>query len=150
MSFKHHLIIVIVIILGVYLAWQGMNKDPVEEPAAPAVAVSPYAISILHATWGGRCGNAFQDMDPSYDNYAKNTPDSARPQEDNVLSKISDMCNGKMECSITVNQASLGELPRDCVEKSLEVEYRCFSYDRPWRIRENKGAMTINCSRQNN
>ena len=142
MSFKTHLIIVSCIILAVYLAWQWM------EPAAemPVISVepsSPYSITITHASWGLNCRLRTQTAD-SFAKNANHTP----LREDNALSKLSEQCNGKLQCSIPVSSSALGFDPApECAEKELRVEYRCFSYDRPWNVKMSSGTLTINCDK---
>jgi hypothetical protein len=144
MSFKTHLIIVSFIILAVYLAWQLM--EPASElPAVSPEKPSPYSITIVHASWGVNCRLRMNES--SMDNFAKdvrNTP----LREDNVLAKISEQCDGKLQCSIPVNSAALGLDPApECAEKELRVEYRCFSYDRPWEVHISSGTLNIDCNK---
>src|SRR5262245_44420026 len=119
MSFKAHLVVVCGIIIAVYLAWQLLNVSttPVEVEAPDESEISPYKISVIHASWGLNCNNA---TDKS------NAAD--KPREDNVLEAVAKACNGKVKCGIPVKESFSGDdSATSCRDKMLEIEYRCFS-----------------------
>jgi hypothetical protein len=146
MSFKSHLLIVTVIILVVYLAW-GVTRA---KPKAPeqAAAVSAYTINIAHADWGLNCP-VFAESPNSLDKaYVKKAPSSTagKPQKDNALEIVKSLCNGKEACEFPVNDETFaGLVSQDCGEKKLEVEYRCYAFDRPWYARASAGMLAITC-----
>ena len=131
MSFKLHLIIVSFIIISVYLAWQMMNA-PAPAPQAETQGAT-YHISVIHASWGVNCRLLanIENGKPAENPYAAAT-DENKLKVDNVLPVVSGLCNGKQSCDIPIDIQTLGDDPSpNCTIKMLEVEYRCFSYDRP-------------------
>lgn len=146
MSFKAHLIIVSVIIVVVYLTWSFIHAGPETSPL-PATAQSAYKIHITHASWGLNCP-VFADEENVLDRaYVKKSPDGTRkPVRDNALALVAKRCNGKVKCDIPVTPDLFrGLAPQDCAEKRLEVEYRCFAFDRPWRLQAASGTLSIHC-----
>src|SRR5687768_9678856 len=112
MSFKVHLLIVSVMIVVVYLVW-GAIKTLRELAAVQDSAKSAYSITITHASWGLNCPLMGNDMNTLDKAYAKKHPagKTAKPYEDNVLSIISELCNGKETCDIAVSADMFGDLP---------------------------------------
>lgn len=150
MSFKIHLIIISVIIVMVFLVWSMSGSEP--PPPAPvpvAQKVSSYSIAISHASWGLNCAKrpvSVNNSTSSYDTFA-GTDVASKFHEDNVLLKVSEICNGKLQCDIPFTPDILGDDPQPDCDKVLDIEYRCFSYDRPWRVRSSSGSLSINCDR---
>ncbi len=144
MPFKIHLLIVSFIIAVVFVSWKWMAEAP---QAAPQTASSsPYSISIVHASWGLNC--KLKAIPNSYDSYASSSEQTKPLRIDNVLVAVSELCNGKLQCSVPVNSGALGKDPApECSEKVLDIEYRCFSYDRPWSTRSSSGSVDIDCNR---
>jgi hypothetical protein len=144
MPVKVHFIIVACIILVVSLAWHFMSAPP---PAVPVVQQtnSAYSISVAHASWGLECP---QENRAAGDAFANKPSAAGSRREDNVLDKVSALCGGKVSCEIPVLPSVLGGDPApDCLSKVLVVEYRCFSYDRPWTVQASSGKLPINCDR---
>lgn len=148
MSFKIHLLIVCLIILTVYAVWQwtGSTSAPVASPPAQ-VKESNRWISVIHASWGLNCRGVANSFGSSYDPYkAESAPGKLRV--DNVLVAVSNLCNGQEECTIPVTADALdGDPAPACADKQLTVEYRCFSYDRPWTVHATNKSLSIDCSR---
>jgi hypothetical protein len=144
MSFKVHLFIVSLIIIAVSLIWQLRGQGT---PTPQEAAVIPHVISIIHASWGMNCKDIaiVQDGMPQD---AFGNPQTVNPKIklDNVFGPVSMECNGKTECEIQADDAKLGEDPApECTPKTLEIEYRCFSYDRPWRVKASSGPLKLKC-----
>lgn len=151
MSFKLHLIIICFIIVSVYAVWRFMDHSPAPAPA-PVIKESPYSISIVHASWALNCRNwsntGQYSNAQSNDPFAKSNSETNKNREDNVLEAVSNLCNGQLRCDIPANIETLGDQPfPNCLDRALEVEYRCYSFDRPWKQRVMGGTMTINCDR---
>jgi hypothetical protein len=92
---------------------------------------SSYKIKIEHANWGLNCHN------------------STNKNEDNVLDRVSQICNGRSKCAIAINTSTLGEDPvLGCGYKILKVDYRCFTVDRLNSIKAKEGALLIDCDKQ--
>ena len=144
MSFKSHLLIVCVIILAVYLAW-GVTRAKPKTPEQ-SKTVSAYTINITHADWGLNCPNFAESPNTLDKAYVKKTPSNGKPQKDNALQIVSGLCNGKESCEFPVNDETFeGLVNQDCGEKKLEVEYRCYAFDRPWHARASSGMLSITC-----
>ena len=148
MSFKTHLIIVSVIILAVYFAWQMLKPAPNNTPQATTENSSPYSIIIVHASWGLNCRSAGKSPAPQSEGFAP-TENQAVIAEDNVLATVSSLCNNKLDCAFTINTETLGKDPAPNCDKELTVEYRCFNYDRPWTIKSASRSISIDCNQSN-
>ncbi len=148
MSFKAHLLIVSAIILVVYLVWDWNHSGPA--PSVASVVQSPYTITVNHASWGLNCpvfATANNVLDKAY--VKKSGGDASHPTTDNALQIVSSICNGSPDCGIALADDTFpGMAPATCQDKKLEVEYRCFSYDRPWHAEamSSTGALVISCS----
>lgn len=142
MSFKMHLLVICIIIAVVSAGWWLFKNR--EAPVAP-VAVSDRFIQIVHASWGLNCkGFATSQTGPQ-------TPDTFITEgkrgpfyTDNVLLLLSQMCNGKVQCAAWDLPKVLPN-PMPACSKELEIEYRCFEFDRPWRLKSKSNSFAINC-----
>ncbi len=153
MSFKIHLIIVCIIIMVVYGIWQVTLHTAPQPVVQNEETTSSNAISIIHASWGLNCTfrpDVEETKDP-YKAFATTTKPTDKLRPDNVLTAVSTLCNGKPQCSIPLVPEVLGEDPLpECNIKALEVEYRCFVYDRPWVVKSSVKQLDIDCSQKNN
>lgn len=144
MSFKLHLIIISCITVAVVLFWQLMHSGALT-PADTRPARPQYNLTITHASWGLNCRNLAIGA-TGQDAFARKPATENPLRDDNVLGAVGLLCNGKTECAINVDAATLGKDPApDCANKVLEVEYRCFSYDRPWSVKTSTGTLTLHC-----
>lgn len=144
MSFKVHLLIVSLIIVAVSLMWEVMGQST---PQPQEIPVVPRVISITHASWGLNCKNIaiIQEGTPQ-DAFGNPQTVNTKLKEDNVFGPVSLECNGKTECEIQADGSTLGDDPApECTPKMLEIEYRCFSYDRPWRVKASSGPLKLKC-----
>jgi hypothetical protein len=150
MHFKVHLLIICCIVIVVVLAWNVLQRRAATAPVSAAGA-PPHVIAVHHASWGLNCKGTFAASDGSRGVFANAGNPADRLKEDNVLDQVSTICNGNVSCDIRLNEATLGPDPMpDCGSKTLEVEYRCFSYDRPWKVRSNGGSLAIQCEQPAN
>lgn len=149
MSFKIHLIIVCVIIIAVYSTWQISKRlESSQQPVNQQENVSPYKISIISASYGLNCLDEYNipNQSPS-DPFAYKAKKNEKLKKDNVLELIARACDNKIKCSIILKPELLGGDPApDCVGEILEIEYRCFSFDRPWTIKGEGKSLDIDCS----
>ncbi len=54
---------------------------------------------------------------------------------DNARETVAPRCQGKPACQVTNTPAAVGFDPAPaCFEKELVVEYRCYSFDRLWKL----------------
>lgn len=149
MSFKLHLLIVSIIIVIMYLAW-GFTRSQPNTATDDANSAPTYSVSVIHASWGLNCPAILENdnvLDKAY--VRKSDTHSNRPHADNALQIVSDLCQGEVECTIPLNDATFeGMAPANCNEKKLTVEYRCFAFDRPWRAQgsSNDGSLSITCA----
>lgn len=113
-------------------------------------AVSQYKINVLHASWGLNCQEYSSEWNTQDQDAFANNPDKNKLKEDNIYSKITALCQDKEKCEFMVGQETLGDDPAPyCGEKEIKIEYRCFSFDRPWNIRSHDKKIQIDCSKQN-
>lgn len=144
MSFKLHLMIVSFIIVAVYVAWQLSTSENTETQVLSAAPQSnARTLSIAHASWGLNCRHIRASGGDTA--FAGEKPASKLVQ-DNVLSIVASLCNGKRSCKIPLEAATLGDDPApECPNKELAVEYRCFSYDRPRIAKASSGSIILQC-----
>ncbi len=152
MSFKTHLLVVSFIIATVYGVWQLLYVHP--QPAiveVPQPQAGDKSIQIIRASWGLNCANmrfAQNGAPESPATFANSSPTVPQIKENNVLEAVSRLCNGQPACSIAPTVEILGTDPQpQCFDKKLEIEYRCFAFDRPWRVRGNNTTLQIDCSK---
>lgn len=145
MPFKVHLLIISCIIIVVLLAWQFMQFSA--STAVKKIAEKPsHTLSITHASWGLNCRNIAINSDASRDVFLNKNDPRSKLREDNVLAPVSRLCNGNVKCDINLGESDLGSDPvPDCGSKILEVEYRCFSYDRPWKVKSSGAKLSLKC-----
>lgn len=114
-------------------------------------AKNEYYIEIIHSTWGMNCVNRRRTGNNTAKPKYPFVGDPALPliRKDNVISKVSTLCNAKSICKIDVSEATFGFNPDKNCSKNLDVEYRCFSYDRPWFIRGGEyDTLIIDCTQR--
>ncbi len=139
MHFRAHAIIILFIILTVFGVWQWLQKpEPVS--ASVAQADSDYFVRILRASYGLNCSRKVMRLPEQPDVMWTVKPD-------NALTELSARCNGQTVCAVTPSVDFAMEDPAVGCMKMLDVEYRCFSYDRTWRKTARQGEiLTIDCS----
>lgn len=108
---------------------------------------SKYTIMIERASWGLNCRTS---TDKSVGgNYVQSNNNDTEIKENNVLYRVSQLCNGKSKCDILIDPAVLGNDPfPNCGYKALQVEYRCFSIDRLRNSTVSGGILTIDCDKE--
>jgi hypothetical protein len=150
MPLKNHILIIIgitLILFGLY-ALMDIRRTSSSETKAGA---DDHFVRITRASWGLACNSTSYGADASQtssESFAQgNHVDNNLIKENNLLQKVSELCNGKPSCQFRVSPEILGTDPApNCINKVMEVEYRCFSYDRPWIIKvSNNKVLTINC-----
>lgn len=141
MQLKHHLIVITLIILSVFSVWQVMIEPP-PAPVTPPTSVTTVkakVIDIVRASWGMECNTLLDEITntdtyiSAYGGLIPDNPAEAREKlkENNVLDIVKAKCNGKVECEITNSIEYMEtDLAPFCYEKLLEIEYRCFSFDK--------------------
>lgn len=111
-------------------------------------------IEIYSATWGQECNAYIRQIiaNPPAPQKDENGEIIKRPELkvvelNNVLPRVSEICNGRLECEIATNSETLGVEPLPSCFKRLEMSYRCFSYDRLWKRSIDQGKIEkIDCS----
>jgi hypothetical protein len=151
MHFKYHVFIIVCIVTAVLGVWQMFLKAPEVVIAQTDAESGDQFIRIVRASYGLNCTNLNYVDEPNSVTSNLGYQTAKRPlssiREDNVLLETSNACNGKIACQLTpgVNFPSLDPLPA-CKNKLLDVEYRCFSFDKPWRMQvKQNSVMTIDC-----
>lgn len=128
-------VVSLVFVLGIAFVISNMNNDVQEHQEVSgnvASEVTPESqtsnrIRILKATWGANCrdktGSNMFGVGLGGDGY--------KVQENNVLEKIKQLCDNKAACKFRVTRKNMGiDDPASGCTKNLEVQYRCFSYDK--------------------
>lgn len=142
MEFKTHLTLIGFIIVVLLIAWQFMRPAQLSTETQ-IVTQSPYSISISRANWGLNCPQQ-RRKDDSQNPFADTNTNALRAN--NVLETVTALCNGKVQCEIPLSKDVLGDPAPECGLKVLDVEYRCFSYDRPWSANAFSGSLVIDCN----
>lgn len=147
MSFKIHLVVVACIITAVYMIWELMHLGGTPPQTVDQRGI-PHMIAVTHASLGLNCRNMAISNDATpHDAFSNGKSANTKLVEDNVFPAISLKCNGLTECVFALDDPDLGEdLAPDCNPKTLEIEYRCFSYDRPWIVKASSGAVRLICN----
>ena len=135
MTLRTHLIIVALIIVSVFIGWETMQTISARR-AARALMESGRAIEIVRASWGLNCPAGTRDShSEGVTGFMEGRSNPPSVRENNILEVVSALCNLKPQCSIHNSPQTFGSDPApDCIEKEISIEYRCFSYDRPWPL----------------
>ena len=149
MQFKVHLLIILCIIIVMSLVLRFMQNSTITNNVA---AVKPsHTLSIIHASWGLNCKSTVINNDANKDAFLNKNDQNTKLKEDNVLGPVSRLCNGNVKCDITLGESSLGADPEpNCNNKILEIQYRCFSYDRPWNVKSKGSSISLKCDQPSN
>lgn len=152
MESKNHILLVFMVGLIVLLMWQFMPKPeaPPEEQIEETIDTGDY-VRIHSASWGLNC------IDPAAQGHtdallAKDDK-VMKLRRDNVLSFVSKQCNGKDSCEVMNSPATFDasddKNPQKNCEKDLEIEYRCFTFDRLWKkVSGHREPVKIECKRE--
>ncbi len=118
-------------------------------------------IQIYSASWGLNCANyiaqenqRLQQLRLRPADLEKLAPEE-RPQSldplppvtrDNVLKIVGEKCNNSIACSFDASSDNLKLEPLASCYKHLEVEFRCFAFDRLRHLKVNQSeTLTIDC-----
>ncbi len=135
MNYKAHIVLVaaIAVFIGILaLVGQMREKAAMDKLNDPALKVDDtFYVDIESATYGTNCHG--QDVTSS-----AARPDSSQLGSDgkyrivsgNATDAVSRLCQQQKTCSISVSERSLGFDPASGCAKSLDVSYRCFSFDK--------------------
>lgn len=115
----------------------------VEEP------IGDRFVTIWEGSWGLNCNeqpNRFGNRRFGQSNTPP-APAKKRVKFNNVRDTIAPLCDGKLGCEFNVDVETLGNPAEGSgCRPILELVYRCYSYDKPWRVTANMGeTVTINC-----
>lgn len=87
-------------------------------------------INIVHASWGLNCNHVLTIK--RQDNQRRGLPTDKLTdmKRDNVLTVVQELCDDRSTCHFTATPSRLKNSRYPRCAKTLEVSYRCFSYDR--------------------
>lgn len=146
MTNKQHIVVIFVMVIVISLLWRLVVEVTKEETPMVEQRTTPYNIEIVNASYGLNCqyrmsreqSGGFVD------------PNQNRVRKNNALRAVSDACNGKEKCSVMVTDDLVGgQISQTCSYARLEVEYRCFSFDRPWATYGYNGSsLEIDCTKR--
>lgn len=149
-NLKFHLIAMSIIIgvisLVFFMIQRFQTPDlPVEEQ--PDIVASDRVIFVSKASFGLNCNEVYERFKEREHTMGVPIPNGmVESKPNNALLAITELCNGKKYCSFTATDSKFGLEPMSNCIRELEVEYRCFSYDRVWkeRVRLNE-RMKLQC-----
>ena len=122
MNLKLHLAAISIIVLLLVAVYIFSNRGTGE-------GNTPIALEVVNASYGLNC-LAQQPAQGSEPNAIYKDESTPAVRKNNVLVAVSRLCNGQPTCQFEVNESNLGSNPNPTCYKELEVDYRCFSYDR--------------------
>lgn len=148
MTLRGHFIVIGIIIFLIFLGWQVISLRTAQQQAQ----IDPNSIRLIQisrASWGLNC------LEQRRRYGLKQLPQDAfneggegnKIRENNILVAISDLCNGKQTCYLTNSPDTFTPDPDpQCPTKEMVVEYRCYSFDRPWTLKlASREKGTIDC-----
>ncbi|MCI5049593.1 MAG: SUEL-type lectin domain-containing protein [Rickettsiales bacterium] len=125
------------------------NKEQIAAEAGISGVDPNKVIDIHSATWGENCNYV---LDLKRKDYARrNLPTDGldNMERNNVLHKMKELCGGKFTCQIKATPKVLENKKHPSCRKRLDVEYRCFAYDRLWQVKAAMGEnLVIDCTGQ--
>lgn len=151
MESKNHILLVVMVGLIIMLLWQFVPKQeaPVVDDPVESIDTGHY-IRIHSASWGLNC---IAPSTSSADDALLAKDDKVlKLRRDNVLGLVSKKCNGKETCEVMNSPATFDasdeKNPNKNCEKILEIEYRCFTFDRLWKKTSgHREAVKIECAK---
>lgn len=158
MPLKTHIIIISIIIALIFAGWQTMRhyrlKELAELEALRRNQLQQSVIQVVRANWGLNCNKAKIPQKSGRPSAAGRFEfeygnEEPRIYENNVLDAIQRKCGHKPRCTIANNADSIGfDVAPLCADKQLVIEYRCYAFDRLWRITiPHRGSGSIDCSK---
>ena len=149
---KFHGIAIAVIFAATLVLYNVMKPPP---PTEDASVPKDHFIQIYNATWGIACNDNIKRAiaERTSKPLPKDEAGVVIPQTplvsvsfNNVLSQVSDQCNGKVTCIVTADSATLGVEPLESCFKTLELGYRCYNEDRLRVLNLDQGKTeTLDC-----
>ncbi len=127
---------------------------PSSEVTVVTVQGSGVKMRIEQANWGLNCNKLYPEMKRQEEERLKNSPTpnekskfpAAPLAENNVLTQVKKLCEGKEKCVVPATSDALGEVFPQC-SKELEISWRCFSYDTLHTKKSSNGeAVSIACA----
>lgn len=118
--------IMFVVITIMYFAFQ---------PKSPQTIINQLGdnyIRINEAHWGLNCNEnykAYQRRKRTMPPQQTDAPEPKPVVRNNVLPRMSELCDIKAKCEFTADSATLGEAYQYCT-KELNLSWRCTTYDR--------------------
>lgn len=148
-SFKFHVIavsIICLIVTGLYY-----TIGPKRFTAPGSVQTGEQHIRIVSASWGLNCNPAIETAIRERKASNTATPASTTPlapvMPDNALDTLKAACEGKLTCSLIVNNETMQSDPLVSCFKKLELAYRCHTVDRLHSLSINQATpLKINCT----
>lgn len=130
------------------------------KPAPVAMSNEPQTsnrIEVYQANWGLNCNvdiartlKVRQTNLPPRDEKGQVIPYKplVPAQKNNVILPVSTLCNTQVMCQIEATSTNLGGIdPLETCYKQLEVQYRCFTYDRIHTETVDQGSiLTLDCN----
>ncbi len=152
MNYKAHIALVagiLVFIGAIALVGHFRKEAAIEKMNDPALKVDDTIyVNIDSATYGANCNG--QDAASVYGN----APDASQlgpdgkylVREGNATEAILRICKQQKKCVVSISESNLGFDPATGCKKSLDVGYRCFSFDTLRKVSAKGGSdLVIDC-----
>ena len=155
-NYKFHAIAISSLCVIITLLYMVMAPTPQQTPEQHRANASGRAIAIYSATWGLNCNDSIQ-MYQNAANLAPRTKDEngmdippatiQRIAQNNVLSTLSTLCDGKEVCEFRTDAQTFGIDPMSGCAKRFSLNYRCYSYDALHIVNKEQGeAVRLDCT----
>lgn len=151
-QWKFHAMAMLIISGVILLLYAYMQSS---KPAAVAASnQNTRSIEIVSATWGMNCNDLIKKENEKRLRYKLRPQDLEQLHPDdrpvslepmpivvtnNVLKQVGELCNGKEHCAFSASDMALKSEPVSSCFKHLVVSFRCFSFDRLWKLGVGQG-----------
>lgn len=142
-------LLLLLVLFGAHIASKATLSQP--PPTGPIIIDETRFINIIRASWGENCDGQKRRVSTSVTLGLSEQGTYETPyyevEENNAYQIVSEKCNDQSYCDLTATSGFLGFDPAPHCTKLLTIEYRCFSYDKPWvKQAKEKQSMHIDCS----
>lgn len=146
MSPRMHLILVGVILVVTFVALVASGQIHFGKPGSEAEAAEDMAMLVtVSATWGENCNDYIASMSGA-NTYNHQAGALSPIKRDNVLRRVSTICDAKKACAFPINAEMLGPDPAPGCTKALTMDYRCSETGVTTRITAYTGSeLSIDC-----
>lgn len=155
-NFKFHAIAIAIICVLVVVLYLAVGPRASGPTGAPTPKSGERQVRIYSASWGLNCNEEIDRLaNDGPATYQRDDKGNVLPPKryskvapDNVLERVSLLCNNHYSCEIRADSDLLGINPIDVCYKDLVVTYRCEAFEPPKTLTLNQGdTQIIDCQK---